>query len=90
MLEEHGLRDVRIFGSIARGSASHDSDVDLLVMPERSTGLLQQAAVQVEVSDLLGLPVDLVSDDAIRPDLRDVILREAVSLAEVSQGRWPT
>lgn len=90
MLEEHGLRDVRIFGSIARGSASHDSDVDLLVMPGRSTGLLQQAAVQVEVSDLLGLPVDLVSDDAIRPDLRDVILREAVSLAEVSQERWPT
>jgi hypothetical protein len=76
-----GVRDLYLFGSVARGEARVDSDVDLLVEFERAVGLLQFFRVQQRLSELLGRPVDLVMKDAIKPQLRARILAEAVRAA---------
>jgi uncharacterized protein len=74
----HGATRVRLFGSVARGEAGPDSDVDLLVefAPDRS--LLDHAALIDELEDLLGCEVDVVNERALRPELRERVLREAV------------
>ena len=76
-----GVRDLYLFGSVARGEARVDSDVDLLVEFDRAVGLLQFFRVQQRLSELLGRPVDLVMKDAIKPQLRARILAEAVRAA---------
>jgi len=80
LLAAHGLRNVRLFGSTASGSDTDDSDIDLLVTAAAPLGLLAQARVELAASELLGVPVDLVLDDAIRPDLRERILAAAIAL----------
>ena len=62
LAETHGLSDVRVFGSVARGDDGPGSDVDLLVTPGPDTSLLDMAAFAVEVEDLLGRHVDVLSD----------------------------
>ena len=76
----HGATDVRIFGSVARGEAGSDSDVDFLVKmaPERS--LLDHVALWQDLEDLLGRKVDLVSEKALHRLMRDQILKEDVPL----------
>ena len=76
----HGATDVRIFGSVARGEAGSDSDVDFLVKmaPERS--LLDHVALWQDLEDLLGRKVDLVSEKALHRLMRDQVLKEAVPL----------
>jgi predicted nucleotidyltransferase len=76
-----GVRDLYLFGSVARGEARVDSDVDLLVEFDRAVGLLQFFRVQQRLSELLGRPVDLVMKEAIKPQLRARILAEAVRAA---------
>lgn len=80
LLAAHGLTNVRVFGSTASGHDTEDSDIDLLVTAEAPLGLLAQARVELAASELLGVPVDLVLDDAIRPDLRERIMSEAIAL----------
>ena len=77
---KHGARNVRIFGSVARGDAGLDSDVDILVELEAGRGLLDHAALMLDLSDLLGCKVDVVTDRGIRPRIRDRVLLEAVPL----------
>jgi hypothetical protein len=77
---KHGARNVRVFGSVARGDAGPDSDVDILVELEPGRGLLDHAALMLDLSDLLGCKVDVVTDRGIRPRIRDRVLREAVPL----------
>jgi predicted nucleotidyltransferase len=74
----YGARNVRIFGSLARGDAGPGSDVDILVKFERGRSLLDLIAIQQDLTELLGCNVDVVSEGALRPG--DRILREAVSL----------
>lgn len=57
-----GLDDVRVFGSVARGDADEDSDIDLLVHPGDTTSLFDLAGFMIEAEELLGSPVDVVSD----------------------------
>jgi hypothetical protein len=80
LADRHGATEVRIFGSVARGEAGPDSDVDLLVKmaPERS--LLDHVALWQDLEDLLGRKVDLVSEKALHRLMRDQILKEAVPL----------
>jgi uncharacterized protein len=77
---KHGARNVRVFGSVARGEADEQSDIDLLVEfdPERS--LLDHAALWLELQDLLGCKLDVVSDRGIKPRIRERVLREAMPL----------
>lgn len=77
---EYGVRDVRVFGSVARGDARPGSDIDLLARLDPEVTLLRQAALVRHLETLLGCRVDLVSERALRPRVRDRVLREAVPL----------
>lgn len=76
----HGARRVRLFGSHAHGNQTPGSDVDLLVelAPERT--LLDLIAIKQDVEDLLGCPVDVVTEAAVSPYIRDEVLKTAVPL----------
>jgi len=76
----HGARNVRVFGSVARGEAAETSDVDFLVEFDPGTSLLQHGAMIVELEDLLGRKVDVAPEKMLKERVRDRILREAVPL----------
>jgi hypothetical protein len=75
---KHGARDVRVFGSVARGEAGHSSDVDILVELEPGRTLLDHAALMLELEELLGCEVDVVTKAGLKPRLRERVLKEAV------------
>jgi hypothetical protein len=76
----YGARRVRIFGSVARGDATPQSDIDFLVSFEPERSLLDLIGFKQEVQELLGRPVDVISEGGISPHLRDRILQEAQPL----------
>ena len=76
----HGARNVRVFGSAARGDASQTSDVDFLVEMEPGRSLLDLGGLQYELEALLGCRVDVVTVRGLKPRIRERILREAVSV----------
>lgn len=76
----HGAYALRVFGSVARGDARPDSDVDLLVRMGPGRGLFDQAAMIVDLSELLGRDVDVVTEEGLRDRIRARVLREAVPL----------
>ena len=77
---KHGARNVRVFGSAARGEADEESDLDLLVEMEPGRSLLDHAALWLELQEVLGRRVDVVSDRGIKARIRERVLREAVLL----------
>ena len=76
----HGARNVRLFGSVARGEAEERSDVDLLVDMEPSWSLLDHAALSIELNRLLNCKVDVISERGLKPRIRERVLKEAVAL----------
>jgi len=76
----HGARHVRMFGSVARGEGGAGSDLDLLVELDPGRSLLDIIAIKQDLEDLLGCKVDVVTEAAISPYIRDQVLEEAVSL----------
>lgn len=76
----YGARDVRVFGSRARGEGRSDSDLDILVTLDDHASLLDIVAIKQDLEDLLGCKVDVVTEDAISPYIREKVLQEAVSL----------
>jgi hypothetical protein len=78
--ERHGARNVRVFGSVARGEDDERSDIDLLVEMEPGRSLLDHGALLSELRELLGCKVDVVSDRGIKERIRDRVLEEAVPL----------
>ena len=80
--QEYGVRSLEFFGSYVRGEQDEESDLDLLVEfdPERDLSLFGFVGLQQELSDRLGVRVDLVEKRSIKPRLRDRILDEAVPL----------
>ena len=77
-LKERGVKSLAVFGSVARGYAGPDSDVDLLVEFDRATGIFALLNLQRRLEEILGYKVDLVSRAGVHPALRDRILSEAV------------
>jgi len=77
---QHGARNVRIFGSVARGQAGPNSDVDVLVDLEPGRSLLDLGGLLMDLRDLLGCNVDVVTEKGLRERIRDRVLREAVPL----------
>ena len=76
--DQYGATDVRIFGSVAKGIETPDSDLDVLVDFHRS--LIKLIAFERELKDLLGCKVDVVTYGGLRPYLKDEILGSAVPL----------
>jgi hypothetical protein len=76
----HGASNVRVFGSVARGAARADSDVDLLVRPGEKTSPWFPAGLVLDLEELLGRKVDVVTERALHWYIRDRILAEAVPL----------
>ena len=77
---KHGAYNVRIFGSVARGEATPDSDIDLLIEKGPTTSPWFPAGLVLELEESLGRRVDVVTEKALNPYLRDRVLREAVPL----------
>lgn len=75
-----GAHHVHVFGSVARGDNSDDSDIDLLVDLESDVGLVGLAGLQRELTNLLGVDVDVVPRDALRPGICGAVLAEAIPL----------
>jgi len=73
------VRELAVFGSAARGAMRPDSDIDLLVefLPGAEIGLLEHAGLMLDVAQLLGRGVDLVSKRGLKPFIRDSVIREA-------------
>ncbi len=75
-----GAKNIRVFGSVARGDADAASDVDVLVDMEPGRSLLDMGGLLMDLQDLLGCSVDVVTERALRPRIRDRVLKEAVPL----------
>lgn len=73
----HGASNLRVFGSVARGQATASSDVDFLVRMERGRTLLDLSRLKLELEQLLGCSVDLVSEDALSPRMKTRVLDHA-------------
>jgi hypothetical protein len=80
-LNEFGVRSVALFGSFAREEAKDSSDIDILVEFNRPVGLFEFARLKLYLEKKLGREVDLVTPDALRKEMREDILREAVHVA---------
>ena len=80
-LHQQGVESLAVFGSVVRGETTPDSDIDMLVEFNRPVGLFEFIRLKLCLEDLTGRRVDLVTKDALRPDMRLEILREAVHVA---------
>lgn len=80
LINEAGGSNVRVFGSVARGQDTDDSDIDLLFSMDEPLSLLELGDLEEAVANEVGIPVDLVPESAIMPILRERILSEAVAL----------
>ena len=77
---KHGAYNVRVFGSVARGDAGPSSDVDLLVEAGSVTSSWFPAGLILDLEDLLGCRVEVVTERGLNREIRDYILREAIPL----------
>src|SRR5712692_1243724 len=76
----HGAKRIRVFGSVARGEARPDSDVDFLVDLEPGRSLFDLGGLLMDLQELLGRKVDVVTKDGLHWYVRDRVLKEAISL----------
>ena len=80
LAERYRTSEVRVFGSVARGDNTDDSDVDLLVKPRPGCSLFDLGGLLEDLQEMLGCRVDLVTEDGLKPRLRERVLREAIPL----------
>ena len=78
LAEKYQVSSIGVFGSYVRHEERQDSDVDLLVNFEEAPGLLKFIALENHLSDLLGVRVDLVMEDALKPSIGKRVLSEVV------------
>ncbi|MSP14508.1 MAG: nucleotidyltransferase [Chloroflexi bacterium] len=76
----YGAHNVRVFGSVARGEADEFSDVDFLVEMDPGRTLLDMGGLLMELRELLGREVDVITERGLKPRLRARVLHEAVPL----------
>lgn len=77
LAKKRGAKNVRVFGSVARGEARDDSDIDLLIDLDPGRSLLDVGGLAMDLSLLLGRPVDVVTEAGLRKRIRSKVLQEA-------------
>lgn len=77
---KHGARNIRLFGSVARGQASQSSDIDILVDVGENPSPWFPGGLIADLEELLGTPVHVVTVGALHSYIRDVVLQEAIPL----------
>src|SRR3972149_3298163 len=77
---KHGARNVRVFGSVVRGEARPNSDVDFLVDMQPGRTLLDMGGLLMDLRDALGQEVDVVTERGLKTRIRERVLKEAMPL----------
>jgi predicted nucleotidyltransferase len=80
LAEKHGARNVRVFGSASQDEAGPESDIDILVDLEPGRSLLDLGGLLMDLDELLGRKVDIVTEKGLHWYIRDKVLKEAVRL----------
>ena len=80
LARKHGAKNLRLFGSAARGDERADSDLDFLVEMEEGRSLVDHVALKQDLEDLLDCEVDVVTEGALHSQIRERVLQQAVSL----------
>ena len=80
ILKSYGVKRAGIFGSLVRGEADKDSDIDILVEFEKGRTLLDLAGLEIELEEKLGKKVDVLTYQSLHPLLKDRILREQIRI----------
>jgi len=78
--EKHGATRIRVFGSVARGDADEESDVDFLVNLEQNRSLFDLGGLQYDLQDSLATSVDVVTEDGLTGEMKKRVLAEAKDL----------
>lgn len=78
--KKHGAKNLRVFGSVARGEGNSESDLDLLISLEPGYTLLNAGGFLMDLQELLGTKVDVVTEGGLHRLIKDEILQEAVEL----------
>ena len=78
--QRHGARNLRVFGSVARGESDERSDIDLLVDMEPGRSLLDVGGLVMDLRSLLGHSVDVVTERGLRERIREGVMRDAIPL----------
>lgn len=85
-LTKHGAKKIGLFGSVARGEETPDSDIDVLVEFKGDPSLLDIVIIEQEASEILGKKIDLVTEEALSPYIKDNVLKEVVVLYDEQRG----
>ena len=80
-LEGYGVKSLAIFGSVARNEATEESDIDILVEFGQPVGLFEFVRIKARLEKILNRPVDLVTPEALKKQLKERILKEAIYAA---------
>ena len=80
ILRRYKVREISVFGSFALGKATEDSDVDFLVRFEKDADLLDQVGLKLDLEELLGRKVDIVTPNSLSKYIRDAVLEQAVPI----------
>lgn len=78
LTEKYGVSEIGIFGSVVRGEAREDSDVDVLVEFSRTIGFVTFMRLSFYLEEIFGVRVDLVTKNALKPRIGQIILNEVV------------
>ena len=87
VLKKHGVLRAAIFGSYATARAGGESDIDILVELEENIGLMDFVGIKLDLEEALGISVDLVEYQAIKPALKEDILKEAVTIYDSEEKK---
>lgn len=81
ILKKYGIKEAGIFGSVARGEDTPNSDIDIMIQMGKTLNLFQYARMQIELEKKLGKKVDLVNKSRIKARLKPFILKDIVPLS---------